>query len=75
MQCFALPKNVSERSQILCFITSLWHMANPSEFLLQHAMMRALRTLNYSCAEQKTFAQMMEIYEIEDLYEDEKNID
>ena len=32
---------------------------------------RALRTctINYGCAERKTFAQTMEIYEIEDLYE------
>ena len=33
---------------------------------------RALRTINYGCAERKTFAQTMEIYEIEDLYERRK---
>ena len=33
---------------------------------------RALRTIHYSCAERKTFAQTMEIYEIEDLYERRK---
>ena len=33
---------------------------------------RALRTINYGCAEQNPFAQTMEIYEIEDLYERRK---